>query len=677
MLLTAITRIIDASLIRRFQGAATTSSNKSSYAALAKGQGSTVDISTALRLGAQTYAASLKGLNSAGAMVQLSKSTLAKLSDLTEKLMERALKAATTKIGLEGRMRLDSDFRKLGREFRNVVANAKVGEREYLSVNGLKEIFTTAGLSAEDSETINELFQEFTTPEKDDTLASDKTRADTPPQIPASAFIIDPGGPPQWLLRQVSTTNSNPAAVNQTGAVAGSSTVYKTADPSAGKYSLQIANTDGSSAEFSSPTDFTLMEVQPNTGYSVIQSAADLLPGQNTLQLNQLFLIDDTGAPIHQITNISDPDRDEYYSVASTPDGQAFAIASASPNQDGQSAVYQEVVGAYGAAPGGTINQMLRAPSLRTFDHVDISSDGSFMAYDRQFGAYKMVNVADTSSGGTIDTYLDAYRVVDHGFTADGRLLCAVDSDYDQIADSVYQYQKDAQTLGEPIISGVRIEKFATLADADTGQSYFAYTSAGAEDRSTVHVLATDGTEIAAYAPPNPTDTIDNISLAVNSFGLVDIGLTGSLNSAAGSSTKEVYRLTGVPQLPKRLAKALKSFAELFDSQPKLTNRVNAYVIANDLKALHEQIQKNVKALDKAIETLQANVDLARGTGLAMLDLSSTIKSDAQAEDVARQLALAVRQNARRALAQAENLNSIAAAALLLDENGLSAKQSN
>jgi len=120
---------------------------------------------------------------------------------------------------------------------------------------------------------------------------------------------------------------------------------------------------------------------------------------------------------------------------------------------------------------------------------------------------------------------------------------------------------------------------------------------------------------------------------------------------------------------PTSVARTSAPDKELFSSDNRIKNRPDAYRFLQDLSGLEKQIETNVKALDNMQFVVGENLKLARAAGLAFLEQSdSQINNPQDAEEVARELRIKIRQNAGAAIAQAENLESITVASLLLSQ---------
>jgi hypothetical protein len=86
--------------------------------------------------------------------------------------------------------------------------------------------------------------------------------------------------------------------------------------------------------------------------------------------------------------------------------------------------------------------------------------------------------------------------------------------------------------------------------------------------------------------------------------------------------------------------------------------------MVEDLKGLKRQIDKNNKVLEDGIGVIAQNIELVRATGLALLEVEGQITGAEEADDVARRVRDLIRLDAGAALAQAENLEPLAVAAL-------------
>jgi len=114
--------------------------------------------------------------------------------------------------------------------------------------------------------------------------------------------------------------------------------------------------------------------------------------------------------------------------------------------------------------------------------------------------------------------------------------------------------------------------------------------------------------------------------------------------------------------------KRAKEISSLFASSTNISSREGAAIVLSDLKALKNQIKENRKIIKEVKGVVEQNIELARSTGMAMLDLSGAISDEAQAEAVAAEIRKAVRRGAPGALSQLGNLESVIVASLTLDD---------
>jgi hypothetical protein len=676
MLLSAISRIVNASFIRRFQNLSISDSSQQAFSAAQSGGSAGADISNALRVGARTYAGSVQKLNAVSTTLMLSQSTLGKLIKTTEKLMDHALKATDPSTSSQGRAKLDRQFKKLSNKFQKIVDNARIGDRKFLTVDGIKELFATAGLDSGQSQLISDLFKKFIIPDSEDSLASEKMTAEDAPYIPELAFMIGSRPRTGWTTEQVSQNDPWAAEPSwgQAGFISTTTTIYQSSNTAAGTDTLHVASTEGTAAQSITADNLDLMAIQDRTGYSVIQSTADLLNGQNTGGLNQLFLVDNSGRVVHQLTDTTDSDRDNYYSVSLAADNRTVAIAGANPHQDNRSAVYTLTVDQYGSAPGGTIGTFISTGGITSDSTVSLDADGSTLAYTTETGRGDRVYLRSTAADSTDDMTLEAYEILDYGFADSDTLFIARDTDRSGSADSVYSYTKDSGQLGDAIISGIEIDQFTTLEKGTNSNAFFAYSSVDETDQTGVHLIKDDGMTITSVTSEGRFDIVTNLSLAFNPDGLVDIGAHGRLASISGDPDIEMYRSRASVERARRFSGNIPIPEEIFNGLLSLTSPPQAYHMLNHLQSMHDQIKQNLKAVNQALDTLQANIDLVRHTGLAMLELADQISSDTEAEDVARKLARMIQKSAGRSLLHAANLESLAAAALLQEDSNFASQ---
>lgn len=161
MITDSLSKIIDSGFLKFFANAGSTQSESQKLSAALKGQSSQSSVSTSLRTGAQTYATAISALNNAISLVNVSQTTLSGLSRITGEMENLCERARGMDSSDPTRRKLNAEFRQLAADFDKTVEEARVGETEYLTVDGLEEVFTLAGLDPEKCDEIAGLFKKF------------------------------------------------------------------------------------------------------------------------------------------------------------------------------------------------------------------------------------------------------------------------------------------------------------------------------------------------------------------------------------------------------------------------------------------------------------------------------------------------------------------------------------
>ncbi len=185
-----LTQFITGDLIERFSGSSSSSpSNQPASTGFGVGQSATaIKLKESLRIGAQTYANAVQGLNGSASVVNLSKDTLEKIGGIVDKLIDLAERATSASLSTQARQKINSEFGELIEDYQEMIDNASIEEIAYLTTGGLQTIFEAAGLDPETSQSIADLFKEFVTvPEDvDKFIASEKIKASEPAHLPVS-----------------------------------------------------------------------------------------------------------------------------------------------------------------------------------------------------------------------------------------------------------------------------------------------------------------------------------------------------------------------------------------------------------------------------------------------------------------------------------------------------------
>jgi hypothetical protein len=650
-------KVISAEFIQRFTQIASSSAPISST--LNGGQSSQSLFGAGLRIGARTFSTALNGLNDAVSFVNLSQQALQDLSKITDQLIDVTRRATDVSSGSGTREQLDIEFKRLAGEFRRAVENATTGDNEFLTKEGLSEIFASIGLDENSSDAIAQIFSQFVTPETDGTLASEKVAA-SQVNIPVGAFgtrrsdseyLIDRlnlGVGSAIRQGMISTVNSLAAAADN---VLGQ-------NPGIGR-SLLAGDTDGSISGIQAglaTSNVTLLAVNETTGYSVVETTSDLL-GYNPSNYSQIYLMNERGQAVSQVTNNTSATID--YNYADVNEG-SDRVAYIEEDSLGASVMYVDVTigmdpSLYHSTTVATTGNIFPPPTS-----IKISNDGRYLAWaDHEAGSLKLYSITAVSYEAAVGS-LSAED--EFGFIANGSLVSLGATTHN--LSFVTYGDGDLQTLLDDY-SG--FSRLAVLQDG--GLTMYNETTHELRRFDTAGVLQ------QSYQF-NSGDDLHDFSLAFNRDDptKIDIGFIGS-GTTFGSSEEYLYRYyanpaytngrpqaRGTPALYDPISAAERN--SIFDDSRHISNRAEAYRTLADLKELKEQIGKNLNALGSARTVLNDNIKLVRAAGAALLELSEQVKSSSDAESLAEALREKILKSAQSVLAQAENLSPITVAAL-------------
>ena len=100
----------------------------------------------------------------------------------------------------------------------------------------------------------------------------------------------------------------------------------------------------------------------------------------------------------------------------------------------------------------------------------------------------------------------------------------------------------------------------------------------------------------------------------------------------------------------------------------KLNSKAAGYVALDRLNSIKEQINNNLKELDKSIDFIQENINIAQAAGLALYNVSDQIRSEDDAASIARKLCSEIARLAPADLEHVHNLKALAQAAMQFDK---------
>lgn len=637
-------------------------------------------LQTGLRVGARSFAKVMEGLNSVTNVLNIAQASLEKIDTIVDKMIGLAEKASKSSISNTTRNRYNAEFSALVTDFREVLGKAELDDRDILTTDGLKEIFTLIGLDEEQSDSIAQVFKQFVTTDEDTELASEEVKGSRPVVVPVGSATAS--GTSTRDLQQVS--NSTTGGGITTGVITRENSIYSdnedfnNQNPNLVDSVAYVAPNGDMTATRAAPTsDVVVKNVSERSGYSVIVSNEDFL-GYNSGHYHQLFLTDESGKVIHQYTDyLADVPPAQWGEADISADGLRAVLVISDGATD--YLMVSSTITTIGAAPTGMVPYYSGPAATTEFSHITQNEEGTYFAgrYQDTVGGVDTIAMVEWGTGNFDLSLFTGYNnagIDSLGFVGE-YTLGLYQSGFGPgmytwgggtvvgIGDVTYPYLLAV----EPIHPG----HFTAYQGSAEGLGAMAiYGDLGSTGRDRVTLFnELDGsgggrTEDYAYSPDGG-DVISQISLAYNSdVGNYDIGITGVL-SAYGDSDQELYRLTTVPhRAALGSAKSAEVDSLFTGDNANIRTRPNAYRTLNDLKALKKQIGDNEKAIDFALNTMRKNVQLTREAGLAFLEIADQITSESKAEDVARRLHTEILGNASAALSQAENLEPLVLAAL-------------
>lgn len=646
-------------------GLGSNTSTGSSIASALKGggQSSADKVSVGLRRGAGIYAKAIGNLNTVGAVLNTAQALMEDLGKITDKMIvivERATKASTTN---STRAKLDQQFKKLVNDFRETVENAKIDDKEILTKEGLQEFFINAGLDPEKSKKIAAVFDNFVLPKEEDVFASEEIKGGAL-KLPAAQNAATPS--PTYFMNQVSHDTSGSGIV--VGGIASNTNIFLDDSDYVGQNPVGVVvpflvNESGNiqSIPTAPSGDIQVMAVSENTGYSVIRSSEDLLGFGFGSGTDHLFIMAPDGSVVHQI---STDDAGDFSNVdIGYGNGTKIRVSFvSSQNFDGisnldlgEEVFYYEFAEAdFGSDPSGAPlpTQITSGSAGAAVTIVKINEDGTYLAYNYNDGT-NQIKMYEVSSGNSGSINNAAFVV---GFSDSDTIITAGPTRFNTI-----DYATPALTSTLVYIAeGGSMPSYANSAVSEQG--YLAYYSSTDRNVYITNITAPT-TEETIVRTLDVGDTVNRLTVAGNNGSTVDVGIFGTIR-AFDSSRAQLYRIREIQANTIDVLTKPAEVDKIFDGN--IRRREDAFRTLNDLKALSEQIDDNIGAIEDTLVFLQQNIDLVRATGLSFLELSEKIKTDKEADDVARLVELEVRNSApQAALAQAENLSPIAVAALL------------
>ncbi len=661
---------ISESFVRRLQGMAQGGSR--SVGNLLSGTSSVSSIKDGLRLGARTYGTAVQGLNSLVSLVNISQTELGKIGGITDKLISIAERAAQSTTSSDTRNRLDTKFKKLGREMLSIVQGAKVGDHKLLDRQGLEEIFVAVGLDSKHSQSIVDLFERFVLANKDTALASEHATGARPAPVPPGAYQL------------VSSAAGNGTFSSAASVGVGDTPAQVASADLNGDGFVDLVNTNSADASAS-----VMLGNGDGTFRSAVSVATQAGPGSLTLgdlngdHLADLALVGSQGkldvllsngdgtfaARVSYAAGVSVSDTPTgLVSVDFNGDGKldlATALATSAPNAaigvllgNGDGTFLSAVTYALSAlsTPQALASADVNGDGFADLATVDSGSGSVSLLLGNGNGTFR---AAQSFAAGSSPSSLTLADLNGDGMS-DLVVTDLVDPGNVNVllgnGDGTFQSRVSYQAGANPqsvVAADMNGDGKLDLATADSAIS-------GGSSSASILLGNGDGTFGAALSYLAGATRLVSVSAAdYNNDNIIDL-------AAVDQGADQLRTLSGDSAGPTVVwsAPQSKQFDSIFEDGRGIRSRPDAYLMLNDLKALRKQVDGNLKALDQATQTVQENIKLVRATGLALLDLSNQLTGSEDAAHVAESLRSMLRSNAGAALNQLDNLDSITVASL-------------
>lgn len=532
---------INSSFIKSLSSYASSADRGISSNGLTQGTSSTVDLSTTLRIGTRAYSASYDALNTGLSFLNISRSALSELSEITERLIGIAEKASKSGIGQQTREKLSLDFANAGRDFEKVLDNTKFGSRDAFSVDDYTAVFTALGLESDKSHGLANLLGKFST-DSESILADPAVKASSSYRIPNSAYHI---GQEKTIITATSAVIPGvvtPTLAELTG--------------------VNLVEQDGSGLHTTNTTDQVtgrllpglttnigaVLSVDESSGYSLFVSTDDLL-GFNAGNYSQVFLADEFGNLLQQVTDFSS--AVVIGDASSSSDSKTVALSY----YDGINANLSTfTIGSFGSDPSTitetTILSEATGGATSVYTNVVVNNSGSTVAFHGGPTAATNQLMYASTAGGGVTTASTAGAVGAGGMSFDF---------YDSGNLAVF-YNKNTglsnYSVGYVGTSGdVTVTDVSALTGAYSSSAFAVVEGAqrvAAANGTHVGIATLGDVNIAAaysqvgtiYNAPAGVTSIVNLYAATNAdTGLTDLGVYAT--TTVGFASGRVYNNTG------------------------------------------------------------------------------------------------------------------------------------
>jgi hypothetical protein len=136
---------------------------------------------TSIRAGSQMYARALTGINFGISFLNFARSDLAQVGKLAEEMVGAVERAASRKGSRNDRLQAQRVIQENGQAIKTILRGAEVGDREYLTGEGIKEVFSSIGLDPDRSRSLEDIFKNFVSLDKEENLIDPAIKGEDSP----------------------------------------------------------------------------------------------------------------------------------------------------------------------------------------------------------------------------------------------------------------------------------------------------------------------------------------------------------------------------------------------------------------------------------------------------------------------------------------------------------------
>jgi hypothetical protein len=682
MTITSVSSVINATFLQRI-GAAT--SGSSSTSSLTGGANAASITLSGLSNGARVFTNALSGLNSLISFVNITRADLEDFKEITTEMVSVVTKATKGGIGQSTRAALNGEFEDLAIEFRKKVSKLTGRDYDGTQKTELEEVFSLLGFDKASSKSFADLVEQFSFFDNEkgaEVLNSDLSQALRPIRIPQSAL--------QATVRNV-YANGNGSFYGRTSAtLSGGASVTSSATGDADNDLVdEVAFLDANGVAY--------VSVKDADGTFRTTTSVALVTDPGTKSALQFKDMNGDGRDDLIAMNSFESDAYSYIALANADGSFAASISTLiydNVADSGDPAIAYEIAD----YDEDGINDIVFQNSLLVQQVLKGVGDGTFGASLATLNAYSGTGVntfqsADVNGDGNVDIV----SMHNQGFTVtlgNGDGTFAEGVSYTQVSDK--------STIQKFVLSDVDENGSADIVFSDTTSNALrVWVNDGLGTYSAGAVISNTGASHSVFSSDINNDGFEDLvsldssgSTVYSSFGNGDgtfqavisssvlkaptSGVIGDFNGdglteiiAGNSASGANSSFTTINSVPTSVeSEGLRStgedFKTLFASRRNILTRASAFRMLADVKALDQQIDNNLGAIEKAFNYVFDNMKMIRAVGLSFIEASKEVgsRSISDPEQIAAVLQQKIRSGAKGSLGLLENLENIVAVTL-------------